>query len=256
MIRTLLLVFALLATSAQASSTDYTDIWYNPSESGWGVNMAQNGSFIFATFFVYSTNNSPTWYTGQLSLNASDGSFSGPLYATTGPYYGGTTFDPTLVTTTPVGSATFRPAGVFGVITYNVGGVIVSKNIQRQTLTTVPLVGQYRGGQTGSVASCTDTTQNTTFGNYIDLTVTQASSTEARFSFQVEGGAACTIEGSIERFGMLSRITDGDYNCTTGLSSTATLYEVKVTSQGIEGSLAGAIGGNCLQTIHFSTVSK
>lgn len=63
--RTLLTLF--LASAAFGASA--TDIWWNPSESGWGVNFAQNGNFIFATFFIYGPpNNAPTWVTGQLTL--------------------------------------------------------------------------------------------------------------------------------------------------------------------------------------------
>jgi len=76
-LRSLAAVFALsFALIRPAAATDYTDIWWNPSESGWGVNIAQNGNFIFATFFVYAPGNAPTWVTGQLSL-AVDGNFTG-----------------------------------------------------------------------------------------------------------------------------------------------------------------------------------
>src|SRR5438067_736656 len=37
-----LLAIALVAITFRAYATDFTDIWWNPAESGWGVNMAQN----------------------------------------------------------------------------------------------------------------------------------------------------------------------------------------------------------------------
>ena len=62
-------VIALLTSVANAV-TNYTDMWFNPSESGWGVNFTQdyNGP-IFATFFVYAASGSPTWVVGLLALD-------------------------------------------------------------------------------------------------------------------------------------------------------------------------------------------
>ena len=55
------LSLALLAVPLPAAATDYTDIWYLPSESGWGVNLIQAEDVIFVTLFIYGPNNQPTW---------------------------------------------------------------------------------------------------------------------------------------------------------------------------------------------------
>ena len=52
---------ALAAVSFAAHATDYTDIWWNPAESGWGVNIVRSNTFIFATFFGYGPGNVPAW---------------------------------------------------------------------------------------------------------------------------------------------------------------------------------------------------
>jgi hypothetical protein len=46
------LSLALLAVPLPAAATDYTDIWYLFSESGWGVNLIQAEDVIFVTFFI------------------------------------------------------------------------------------------------------------------------------------------------------------------------------------------------------------
>ena len=53
------MLVSLLPNLANAV-TNYTDMWFNPSESGWGVNVTQdyNGP-IFATFFVYTATGAP-----------------------------------------------------------------------------------------------------------------------------------------------------------------------------------------------------
>ena len=56
----------LLATPA-ARAADYTDLWWNPAESGWGVNVVQSDTFMFLTFFIYGQDGKPTWYSASLT---------------------------------------------------------------------------------------------------------------------------------------------------------------------------------------------
>src|ERR1700682_5330314 len=105
MLKRLLLTLLMLTASAQAAATDYTDIWFTPSEAGGGMNLVQSDTFMFLTFFIYGADSKPTWFTGQVTLDVS-GNFNGTLYATTGTYYilpwagfaGG-----------PAGTASFQP---------------------------------------------------------------------------------------------------------------------------------------------------
>src|SRR5258707_9328042 len=41
----------LLGASPPALATDYSDIWWIPAESGWGINFDQNEDVIFAPFY-------------------------------------------------------------------------------------------------------------------------------------------------------------------------------------------------------------
>jgi hypothetical protein len=34
-------------------SIDQSDLWWNPAESGWGIQFVHTGSAIFATMYVY-----------------------------------------------------------------------------------------------------------------------------------------------------------------------------------------------------------
>ena len=54
---------------------------FETTEGGWGVNVVQSDDFLFLTFFIYGADNKPTWYTAQLTLDAS-GNYNGKLYAT------------------------------------------------------------------------------------------------------------------------------------------------------------------------------
>ncbi len=85
---------------------------------GWGVNLVQAQSVMFATFFVYGPGNVPTWYTAVLYADA-NGNFSGNLYATVGTYFGAPWVPGNLVNT-QVGTASFVPSSPYqGTLTYS-----------------------------------------------------------------------------------------------------------------------------------------
>jgi hypothetical protein len=236
MTRRILIALLLCGATFRAGATDYSDIWWNPAESGWGVNFAQSDKFIFATFFVYGPGNTPTWYTAQLVLDAS-GNFTGPLYATTGTYLGTAPFSPAQTTATQAGTATFQPtAADTGVLTYNVGNVAVAKNIQRQTLTPIPLSGSYTGGAAIDLSGCADPALNGPVSGPVDVTVTQPVPGQIRVSLSVLGIASCTFPsaGAVAQNGPLFSFP-ASYSCLGQAALTATVYELRATSLGIEG---------------------
>jgi lysyl endopeptidase len=86
---------------------DYTDLWWNPAESGWGLNLIQHPSgIIFGVWYTYGADGKRTWYVIPSGSWTSSNVYTGPVYATSGPAYNGP-FDPALVRRTQVGSATF-----------------------------------------------------------------------------------------------------------------------------------------------------
>jgi hypothetical protein len=113
------------------SGVDYTDLWWNPSESGWGMAMAQQGTNIFLAWYVYDGGGRPTWYVAS-NCTVSGAGCSGTLYRTTGPPFG-PTFNSSAVQAFAVGSATltFSDANS-GTLSYTVNGVSGSKAITRQ----------------------------------------------------------------------------------------------------------------------------
>jgi len=92
-----------------ALAVNYQDLWWAApagSESGWGVNLAQQGATIFGTWFTYDANHSPLW----LSVTAAQtepNNYIGTLYLTRGPAFNSVPFNPTQVTRAAVGTATF-----------------------------------------------------------------------------------------------------------------------------------------------------
>jgi hypothetical protein len=130
-------------TGGRGSAANYTDLWYAApaeSESGWGINLTQQGSVMFATLFAYDTNGQGMWLVMSAGQRQADGSFSGALYQTHGngafnaqPWPG--------VTVTQVGTMTLRfDNGENATLSYTVNGTSVTKAITRQVFSTpVPL---------------------------------------------------------------------------------------------------------------------
>lgn len=251
----LALLFAGITLPAQAA--DYTDIWYTSPENGWGVNFVQSDNFIFATFFIYGPDGKPTWYTGQMTADGL-GHYTGGLYLTTGTFFGTVPFDPAQTVITQVGTLTFTPSAAdMGVLTYNVGTVVVTKNIQRLTLTGITLAGAYVGGQTGVYANCSDSSANGSYYDTYTLNVSQSAAGVATFTFTYDlAGATCTMAGTLVQSGQLYRIPNASYQCSGGITinSNAAMSEIKATAQGIEGRFSGTPGGGCQESAQFSAV--
>ena len=94
---------------AQPNFTNFQGLWWAApagAESGWGVNVTQEGTTIFATWFTYDANHNPLWYSVTATPTGPN-TFSGTLIRTKGPAFSAVPFDPTQVQRTPVGTTTF-----------------------------------------------------------------------------------------------------------------------------------------------------
>jgi hypothetical protein len=120
---------------------NYSDLWWTPDESGWGLNIVQHPSgVIFATWFTYDPDGTPAWYvvpSGEWNAVAIGDigvlyKYRGPVYRTSGPPVADT-FDPARVTRTLVGEALFQfLAYDFLRAQLTVDGRTVTKDLQRQ----------------------------------------------------------------------------------------------------------------------------
>jgi hypothetical protein len=110
---------------------NYQDLWWNPAEPGWGVNITHQGSTVFATLFTYEADHQGVWLVMSNGAQTGNGRFTGPLYRTTGPAFNASPW--TASTPTPVGTMTLTfTTGNAGTIAYSFNGVTVTKPIQRQ----------------------------------------------------------------------------------------------------------------------------
>ncbi|HET9730184.1 MAG TPA: hypothetical protein VFR41_12215 [Acidimicrobiia bacterium] len=222
------------ASMATSYSTDQSDVWYNPSESGWGFQLVQRGSVIFATMYVYGPDNAPVWYTA-LMYSSGTMIWEGDLYLTHGPWFGTVPFDPGLVTYRKVGTMTWIPQSVdSGLISYTVDGVGVVKNVVREELVLDDFSGTYMGGLHERATACTDPSLDQTTESSGLLQITQSGESIQMQSIGADGTIECVYSGTLTQAGQMGGIT-GSFTCAGGSNGTLAASEMQVTPSGITG---------------------
>ena len=87
-----------------AAATNYQDLWWTASEPGWGINFAQQGNSIFATWYTYNADHTPLWLSALVQRQGTTNVYAGPMYQNAGSRFDA--FNTAQVTTNPVGTAT------------------------------------------------------------------------------------------------------------------------------------------------------
>ena len=153
------LALALAAPAAHATnvSVDATDIWWPDNEPGWGIQLIQNANIIFATMFVYGTENEPFFFVASLTKVAGADTWTGGLYQSAGTFFA-EPWNPADRSETLAGTMTFTLTGIgSGTLDYTIGPTTISKTIHRQPLALEDNAGDYRITHTwtSSGAGCT-----------------------------------------------------------------------------------------------------
>lgn len=65
-------------SGSRATATNYSDLWWNAAESGWGLTLLQQGNAMFVAWYSYADDQAPQWLT-SVATRQSDGSFLGRL---------------------------------------------------------------------------------------------------------------------------------------------------------------------------------
>jgi len=131
----------------------------------------------------------------------------------------------------------------------------VNKVVVRQTLITIDLTGNFTGGQAGGYSNCSNSSNNGLYKDTFDLQVTQSAGNVAMI-FAYNGlGASCTFSGALVQNGQLYTVPSATYVCDDGTNTVASLSEIKLTSQGIEGRLTSPSIIGCREDATFSAVN-
>jgi hypothetical protein len=218
---------------------DAADLWWDPEESGWGMQLVQSNNLLFATLFLYGQDRKPYWTTALLEYQGvgdlgSTYLFSGPVYETNGPWFGGA-FDPRAVTVRTVGTMTFhlRIGEEDGFLEYSINGVNVIKPVRRQTLRNVELAPRYNAYRTVTAANCSNPADSYTLGTDVQLTTAQTSEVLS-LTWSVNF-ISCTFYGPYVQTGRLGSLT-GTFSCSTGETGTVQVSELAVGKGTLTGS--------------------
>ena len=228
-----------LPASATSFSTDWTDLYFNPQESGWGINLIQQYNVIFATMFVYGADRTPHWFVAD-NMTGSGNSFSGTLLQTSGPAFSGPFTGG--VTATPVGTITITfTSQNTATLSYTANGANVVKQIQRQTWRGNNLGGKYIGGMVSvgtGPSSCAGEAlaMGDIFFTHNNFSAAGGGTVSIRVEFTPAGGGSgvCTYTGTHTAGGRLGTIS-GNYTCTAGTATSSgsfTMAEALATRNG------------------------
>ena len=130
--RTVSIVRQPLGVGTLTPAVDYSDLWWNPNESGWGMAMAQQSANIFLAWYVYDNTGKPVWYVA-LQLHGERQQLLGCALQHDRPAASPLRSIPTQVKVFTAGSVivSFIDANN-AVLSYTVGNVTTFKTITRQ----------------------------------------------------------------------------------------------------------------------------
>ncbi|MCM2327730.1 MAG: hypothetical protein NDI88_07585 [Lysobacter sp.] len=233
-----LLAALLAAASLDAAAGEYTDLWWNPQESGWGANIVQQGETAFVTLFVYGPDGQPTWYVAPAARTfAFDGAgrpaFRGTLYRTQGPWQGGA-FDPSKVSNAPVGQMIVEPVADGAIVlAYDAEGLAVTKRLVRQTFELPAFGANYHA----SIRLRQAVPGQAPWGTRQYEADVLLHIDEGQVFLRVdEPQGRCNYRGPLVQEGKFGRIA-GQYECEGGGTGTFQLTDFEVTRHGFSGYL-------------------
>ncbi len=236
-LRQLVLALLLLGCFPAHAALNYQDMWWKPTESGWGLMVLHQENTISAVMFHYRSDRKPVWY---LLSNASRGTgevFTGSLIEIEGPPLFGA-FDPTTLVTRPVGTMTitFNNSRA-AVVAYTINGSTESKQIERITIANTLIAGEYLGSQAG-YASCPGTPSIDTFTFGARITIAANSSVRVTLGNSLVGEQLeCDWTGTFTQSGAIL-IGSGTWICRnpggqTRMTSTWTVDELRIVDKSI-----------------------
>lgn len=233
---------AAVATSGVASATtfttNYTDLWANTKEPGWGLSIYQEADVLQGTLFIYDKGELASWYTVTLALDSIGPNnvprYTGTLYQTTGPALG-QPYDPALLRYRQVGALTIDFGDdAHGLLTYTIDGAGAVKQVQRLTFAPNSILGSYIGSTQDVTYDCKDPKRNglvtTDPGPF---TITQETDGMVlRFPTCEVTNGVYTQQGQIGQ-------VDAIYNCPGGATGEIKFSALQSEKGGIVGTYTG-----------------
>lgn len=240
----LALALSMPAVAQVTLTSDQSDIWWNAAESGWGMQVVQEGDASFATLYVYDTQGQPTFFSATLAAD-SPSSWSGDLYATTGAFYGAPTFDPAQVVARKVGALNFtRINSDSGTVHYSVNGIAVAKSVTRQLLRNDDYTGSYLAVVSMVTTHCSAASDNRVQTASYNVNIAQRNSAMT-ITGDFMNRSMCTYSGTYVQSGKIGAL-GSSYACAGGDEGSMSFFELTRRIGMVSGRIQGhSISDSC-----------
>lgn len=129
-----------VSASFSSATTNFSDIWWNQAESGWGLALNHQDNIIAGALYTFAADGQPMFLILNGATPQPDGSYLGNLNRSTGPAFNTLPWSSAQVVNTVVGTMRLRFLGSQNLdIDYSIGGTNVSKSLTRLRYGTAPV---------------------------------------------------------------------------------------------------------------------
>lgn len=210
------LMFAVAGTvtgpaRATAYAIDQGTLWFSTSNLGWGVQLADKGSVVFASLYVYDDQgNTANWYVAALAPQSTPSVWTGDLYAIPEPWLGPAPSSLAGLGLRHVGTMRWQGAGYNlqpNVLAYSIDGESTTEQIVRQSGNVVDeYSGRYAAARTWT-DSCAGSFEDT-----VELAITQSPPVIDIAWRDPTAGADCRFTGNLKQKSTNANAS-GTYTC-------------------------------------------
>jgi hypothetical protein len=198
-----------------------TGLWWNPTESGWGLTLTQQSNVMFATLFVYDASGNATWYTASCQIAGNN--CSGDLLRVRGGATPTAPWAGSNISASLAGSIAFNfSSNDSASMSYTLDSVNASKQISRQIFGPPPpaparLTGSWQGATLESRVNCSEEINDGNYGIYgqYDIFMTSGSSGSISITHNSQSGTTCSYSGNFLYSGT-SLAASGTLSCDDG----------------------------------------
>ena len=266
--KALITLVLCIASSLTQAANNFQDWWWDPSQSGMGLNVGQQNDTLFVAWFNYGDDTKASFLTmgGVLNGNA----LTGTLYRNTGPAPG-PNYNPAQVKQIAVGTATISfNSNTDATLTYSYDNKAGNMALQRFSFAEPNLNQAWLALDTNTITNCSNPTFNGSSSEIRNVKIQKSSGTNFTITdTSLDGKDVCTASMVGQYAG--SRLTaNGSLVCNGGSASTATIDDLTIQSDFLnlfytvtgmqgdrsciqKGALTGVVQKGTTQTYDFKT---
>ena len=270
-IKALLACVFFLASGVSHATNNYQDWWWNPAQSGMGLNIGQQNDTIFVAWFNYGDDTKASFLTMGGVLNGN--TLTGPLLRNTGPVPG-PNYNPALVKQTAVGTATITfNSNTDATLTYSYDNKGGSMSLQRFSFANPNLNQTWTVVNTNTTTDCANPSVNGTLTKLQSIKLQQeASGKFTAIGNDLDGSNMCIAAMTLQPAGSRASAV-GTMACEGSVIGNLTFDDLLIQSDYLnfsytvtdmnkdrsfiqKGKMSGIVNKDTLQTFDYKTARQ